>query len=93
MTKIYAGAVDVEIRLDTGQSLDGASSLKILVKKPNGTETEWGASQYDSTTIYYATVDGDLDEAGDYVLQSYVEWGSSKHLGESVILRVYAKFS
>ncbi|MDM7912802.1 MAG: hypothetical protein QUS09_06865 [Methanotrichaceae archaeon] len=93
MTKIYAGAVGVEIRLDTGQNLAEATSMKILVKRPNGTETEWTASQYDSTTIYYVTADGDLDASGDYVLQAYVEFGeSSKHLGESVVLKVYAKY-
>jgi hypothetical protein len=94
MTKIYAGAVGVELRLDTGQNLAEATCLKILVKRPDGTETEWLAQQYNSTTIYYVTVSGDLAASGDYVLQSYVEWGdSSKHLGESVVLKAYAKYA
>lgn len=94
MTKIYAGARGVEIRLDTGESLAEATSMKILVKRPDGTETEWTAAQYNSTTIYYVTASDDLAASGDYVLQSYVEWGdSSKHLGESVVLKVYAKFA
>jgi len=93
MPKIYAGDVGVEIRLDTGQTLAGATSMIIKVLKPDGTEAEWAASQYDSTTIYYVTVDGDLADAGDYVLQSYVEWGSaSQHSGESVTLKVYEEF-
>lgn len=93
MTKIYRGDVGVEIRLDTGQSLAGATATKIRVQKPDGTEAEWAAQQYNSTTIYYVTASGDLAASGDYLLQSYVEWGEdSKHTGESVRLRVYDQF-
>ena len=93
MTKIYKGDVGVEIRLDTGQNLTGATAMKIKVQKPDGTETEWAAQQYNSTTIYYVTASGDLAANGDYVLQSYVEWGEdSKHTGESVILKIYEPF-
>lgn len=90
MTKIYKGAVGVEIRLDTGQSLTSATLKEIHVQKPDGSEVKWTALQYNSTTIYYVTASGDLNDAGEYTLQSYVEWGSSsKHLGESVMLKVY----
>lgn len=93
MTKIYAGAIGVELRLDTGQSLIGATLMKIMVKRPDGSLEEWTATQFNSTTIYYVTVDGDLDDAGDYTLQSYAEWGtSSTHLGESVVLKVYGEY-
>lgn len=93
MRKIYKGAVGVEIRLDTGQSLSGATVLKIKVKRPDGSETEWPGSQYNSTTINYLTLSGDLASSGSYVLQPYVEWGdSSKHPGESVVLKVFEKF-
>jgi len=91
--KIYKGDIGVEIRLDTAQSLTGATAMKIKVQKPDGTETEWLAKQYDSTMIYYVTISGDLAASGDYILQSYVEWGEdSKHTGESVILKIYEPF-
>jgi len=93
MTKIYKGDVGVEIRLDTSQSLTGATAMKIKVRKPDGTEAEWAAQQCNSTTIYYVTASGDLAASGDYVLQSYVEWREdSKHTGESVKLRIYDQF-
>jgi len=93
MTKIYKGDVGVEIWLDTGQNLTGATAMKIKVQKPDGTEAEWAAQQHNSTTIYYVTGSGDLAASGDYVLQSYVEWGEdSKHTGESVILKIYEPF-
>jgi hypothetical protein len=93
MTKIYKGDVGVEIRLDIGQSLAGATATKIRVLKPDGTKAEWAAQRYNSTTIYYVTVFGDLAASGDYVLHSYVEWGEdSKHTGECVKLRIYDQF-
>ncbi len=93
MTKIYKGDVGVEIRLDTGQNLTGATAMKINVQKPDGTKTEWAALQYNSTTLYYVTIPGDLAASGDYVFQSYVEWGEgSKHTGESVKLKIYEPF-
>ncbi|MBC7121367.1 MAG: hypothetical protein A4E48_00025 [Methanosaeta sp. PtaU1.Bin060] len=93
MTKIYQGVVGLEIRLDTCQDLAGATSMKIMVQKPDGAEAEWMAAQYNSTMIYYVTVDGDLAESGNYILQSSVEWGNaSRHLGESVMLKVYRPY-
>jgi hypothetical protein len=93
MTKVYEGDEGLEIRLDTGQSLAGATAMKIKVKKPDQSTVEWTATQHDSTTIKYTTGSGDLATSGDYVLQAYVEWGAdSKHTGESVVLKVYDQF-
>ncbi len=93
MTKIYKGAVGLELRLDVGQSIGSATSLKIKVEKPDGSKVEWVAAQYNSTTLNYVTVAGDLSQSGKYVLQSYVEWGeTSKHLGQSVSLTVFEQF-
>jgi hypothetical protein len=93
VTKVYAGHVGLEIILDTGQSLTGATSMKIQVLKPDGTEVEWIAAQYDSTKIYYVTAAGELDDAGNYIMQSYVEWGPTPRApGECVTLKVYERY-
>lgn len=87
------GAVGLELRLNTEKSLAGATLMMIRVLRPDGSRAEWPASQYDATSIYYVTDDGDLGDHGEYVFQPYVEWGpASKHLGESVTLRVYGEF-
>jgi hypothetical protein len=94
MPKIYVGKIGLEIRAEIGQSLSGATSMKILVQKPDGEEVEWVAAQYNSTTIYYVTVDGDLDEAGIYRYHAYVEWGAaSVHVGEMLKLKVYELYT
>jgi len=103
MAKVYVGDVGTEIRLDCNPDdlaeidIATANTLKILVLKPSGAEDEWTAARYGSTDqITYTTVATDLDEAGNYKLQAYVEWTSpspvSIHLGETVRLKVYEEF-
>lgn len=92
--EIYVNSIGVEIRLDVGVSLTGATKMEIHVKKPSGTIVSWTAVQYGTTTkITYTTVTGDLNETGTYTFQAYVEWGSlSKHHGLAVEKEVRAEW-
>ncbi len=95
---IYQEDTSVIFRLDTGIDdalLANATEISILVQKPSGTNVTWTATQYidpdDGATseIIYITGSGDLDEAGNYILQSYIEWGTNTHHGDSTIVTVY----
>jgi hypothetical protein len=91
---IYQNDADIVFRLDTGiDNLNAATKIQILVRKPSGLEVEWTASQYGTTSyITYTSLLGDLDEAGDYVLQAYIEMGESHpHSGDSVNVTVYGR--
>lgn len=101
MVNIYVGDT-VELRLDTDQNLDEATLMEILVEKPDGTNTEWEATQYGTTgskIMTYTTAaasgetDADLEDAGTYTLQAYVEWGSgascTMNHGDAVVLEVH----
>ena len=101
MGNVYVGDINTEFRLDvdpdgvTGIDLSTADDLIIKVLKPSGTEVEWVATQYGTTTkISYFTLDGDLDEVGKYKLQAFIGWDtpSSEHLGETVAVKVYDKW-
>ena len=101
MSKIYVGDVGTVIRLDTdpsgdaGIDLSSADTLKILVKKPDGTLDEWEATQYsDTTQIQYITEEGDLDIKGTYKFQAYIAWDNpaSEHRGETASIKVYEAF-
>ena len=94
MRDIYLGDIGVEIRLDTGIDLSQATLLQIKVSKPTG-NVIWAATQYGVTqSITYTTILGDLDVPGNYVLQSYVEIGSSvKLLGNAVTIEVLNAFT
>ncbi len=108
--KIYAGAKGVTVTLGVGQDLTLSTKREILVQKPDGSEVKWVAEiateREDPETgdmvpltpvdgyLEYITDDDDLDLAGDYALQSYVEWGSaSNHLGKTVMMEVHQKFT
>lgn len=101
MVNIYVGDT-VELRLDTDQDLDDAEVMEILVEKPDGTQTSWTATQYGTTGSHIMTyttaaasgdIDADFDDAGNYTLQAYVEWGSGASCtinhGDAVILEVH----
>ena len=94
---IYQGDTSVVFRLDTGIDdalLATATEISILVEKPSGTNVTWTATQYGSTSeITYTSVSGDLDEAGDYILQAYIKWGKNEHHGDSTTITVYAPLS
>ena len=72
---IQVGDIGTRITLDCVEDISTAvpGSTKILYTKPDGaTSSEWDAT-VSGTTLYYDTVDGDIDQAGDWCLQTYVE--------------------
>ena len=89
--KIYAGDVGTEILLDTGENISTASSLKIIFKNRQGTG-EWVGAVVETTKIRYITVADDLKE-GDWQLQASVVMPGRSGLGETVDMKVHAKFS
>jgi hypothetical protein len=87
---IYKDAVGVEVVLATGQDLTEATKLEIHVTKPDGTTATWTATRHATAgSIKYITQSTDLSQTGFYVMVSYVEWGSSKHIGDASTLRVF----
>jgi len=91
MMTLYKNDIGAEILLETDfVDLSTASSIKINVMKPSGTEVEWIALQYDDTTqIIYTTVSGDLDEVGTYVLQPSIIRLGVTYLRDAVETEVY----
>jgi hypothetical protein len=67
---------------DEGVVVDISSAvvLQLIFKKPSGARLVVNAELYTDGvdgTIYYNTVEGDIDEPGIWKLQSYVEIGSA----------------
>ena len=59
--------------LDVETDISEATVIKIKYKKPNGDQGFWGAEKKDATKIFYLTGSGDLDSAGIWDMQAYVE--------------------
>jgi hypothetical protein len=92
MAKVYVGADSTRIRLETGQDLTGAATMRIYYKKPDLTSTGfWTALQdatYD-TRLYYEVLVTDLDQAGKWTFQSWVSMGGWSDYGEECYLKVH----
>ena len=74
MANIFVGSIGEQIILNVGQDISTSTIRRIRYKKPDGTVGEWNADLYDSQFIVYVTIDEhDLDQAGTWELQSYVE--------------------
>lgn len=93
MGKVYTGTVGLLIEVETGKDdLDNATTVKILVQKPDGSTDEWDAT-VSGTTLQHVTEAGDLNVPGLYKLQSYAEYpDGSTFYGETAKLPVFEHF-
>jgi len=88
--KIYEGARNIELIVDTESDLSSASVLEIHVLKPDGKEVIWPAAKHsDDGCISYLIQSDDLLIPGIYKIQAFV----NGNLGETDCFQVYEKFS
>lgn len=61
----------VQLTIDADIDVSGYSDLQIRYRKPDGTTGCWAAALYPGTTTYitYTCVYGDLDVAGEWLIQ------------------------
>lgn len=92
MGTVFVGDVGTIIELDVGTDVTAATRMEIRATKPDGTKVAWTASlaSGETTVIAYVTQDGDLDQAGAWKLQAYVELPGWKGRGEIAVLDVHA---
>ena len=75
--KVYVDDIGTLIRINMQESLtELESDVFLYVKKPNGNIVTWGEVVENPVTISgdyleYIIADGDLDIAGDYIIQPY----------------------
>ncbi len=87
--KIYKDTVGTKIILDCGTDISQLISAKIYYKKPSGSVGYWTANLEETQKIYYTVQDGDLDEAGQWELQAYIELPNWKGFGQPTTFSVY----
>jgi hypothetical protein len=88
MSDLFKGQKLLTIRLDCVTDISSATVMKILYKKPDGTFGEWIATRDGVTNkIQYSVSNGEIDQAGEWVFQSYVEIGTLPGYGSKVSQR------
>lgn len=92
--KIYKGEVGKVFRLDTKINITQASVMKFKLRKPDGSEgTDWTGINYGTTKMQYTTTSAnDLDQAGDWQCQAYVEMNGKIYWGRTTQFTVHDQF-
>lgn len=81
--KHYIGEIGTTITLDTGVTLAGATVIQIKYMKPDGTTGYWTGSIADTTKVSYTLASGNIDQAGTWAFQAYIELSGGKWYGET----------
>lgn len=85
---IFQGQGYLDIILDTGIDLSGASIVKVLFKKPDGTLGEWTGEVYEDTKVKYEFADEDLDMEGSWRFEAYALIDNRSAYGDIIIKQV-----
>lgn len=88
MSSVFIGDEGTEIVLDCGITTTTATVRSILARKSNGVLVTWSAVQDGTSSIKHTTSSGDLDVAGEWKLQAYVEMPGWKGKGAVAKLTV-----
>lgn len=86
----HEGDIGTEILLDTGVDITAATLVQIKYQKPDLTTGVWTGVVDNTTKVKYVTLAGDLDQAGEWLFQSYVETPTWEGHGESVQHKVWS---
>lgn len=95
--KIYKDSIGIGIEVDTKLTADLLASSTVhyieVTKPSGGTPAIWVADIVEDTgKILHYAIAGDLNEAGDYLLQAVLEFGASVTRGNTVRMRVFDEF-
>lgn len=91
--KVFVGEIGKTFKIYAGIDLTGATSVKMIVKKPSNANVEWTASV--DSNPYYATYNlasDDVDQEGDYYLSLRVVISGKTLIGETAIFTAYDQF-
>lgn len=80
---LYKNQSVITITLDTGVDTTAATVKKILYEKPNKVKGEWTATS-STTFLSYDVANNDIDIAGLWKFQAYLEIGGKKSYGAIV---------
>jgi len=85
---VYVGDEGTEISLDCVVNVSTATVRKIKVTTPTGEDREWIAVADGATAIKYVLAAGDINQAGQWRLQAYIEMPGWKGRGKPCSMTV-----
>lgn len=91
MAKHYVGEWGTDIMVNCVATINSASPVRLLVRKPDNTRAVWSPSINSASALLYTTVAGDFNLEGRYSLQASITVGGWAGYGETVEFMVYEK--
>ena len=79
---VFLNDIGTLINVDVGSDVTGATVHRIKYIKPDGTTDFWDATVL-TRYLQYTTVDGDLDQVGEWKIQALVTTASGTWHGEA----------
>jgi hypothetical protein len=70
---VRVGDVGIEIIFDLGEDISAATAHKFIYRKPNGVSGEFTTTLLTTQLKYATTSSADLDQAGLWTIQAYIE--------------------
>ncbi len=93
MSNNYKGDVGTLLRVSVGTDISDATTVRLYITKPDATTDTWVGSVSDcGKEIWYTILSGDWDQAGEYLLQSYVVTSGGNWYGDTVAFIVTDTF-
>ena len=83
MSKLYVEQY-LRITADTNVNCSSATTKEIRITKPDGTILEEAASVVDNTKLRVTLTDSDLDQSGNWKIQTYAVISAEIYIGETV---------
>ena len=91
--KVYTGNT-ISLAVDTEITTTSATRCYLYVIKPDGTEATWTGTAASTTCIVYTTTSTDLNSAGLYQVNAYIQDTTStswNFTGETFQIRVWSR--
>jgi len=82
MSVIYVNDIGTELILDCVVVISTATVMKVYAKSPTGVNKTWTAVLHGTTSVKYTLLAGDINTAGKWRVQAYVEMPGWKGRGE-----------
>lgn len=91
--KVYRDGISIDIIVNMQASVTGASTLSLLVKRPDGITVSWSGTAYNTNYIKHTTVAGDINQAGIYKICPKLVYATGQVIyGETAELPIYDHF-
>ena len=96
MEKNYAGDAGLGLIVDCGRDISAATNTRLLVRRPDGSTTQWSAQIYaingKSFYLRRLTRPGDLSLPGRYRVQAALTLGDWSGRGQTAEFTLYRPF-